>query len=97
MKKTRSSHQVAKGSSFSISPSKEYLGLISFRMDWFDLLAVLNRGQQKLSLWERVPARCGYCEAVAVQVESRGETRLLSLFLSPISSQGSSWLQPADT
>ena len=26
--------------SFSISPSKEYLGLISFRMDWFNLLAV---------------------------------------------------------
>ena len=26
--------------SFSISPSKEYLGLISFRMDWLDLLAV---------------------------------------------------------
>ena len=26
--------------SFSISPSKEYSGLISFRMDWFDLLAV---------------------------------------------------------
>ena len=26
--------------SFSISPSNEYLGLISFRMDWFDLLAV---------------------------------------------------------
>ena len=25
---------------FSISPSKEYLGLISFRMDWLDLLAV---------------------------------------------------------
>ena len=24
----------------SISPSKEYSGLISFRMDWFDLLAV---------------------------------------------------------
>ena len=32
--------------SFSISPSNEYSGLISFRMDWFDLLAVqgtLNR------------------------------------------------------
>ena len=27
-------------SSFSISPSNEYSGLISFRMDWFDLLAV---------------------------------------------------------
>ena len=26
--------------SFSISPSNEYAGLISFRMDWFDLLAV---------------------------------------------------------
>ena len=26
--------------SFSISPSDEYLGLVSFRMDWFDLLAV---------------------------------------------------------
>ena len=26
--------------SFSISSSSEYLGLISFRMDWFDLLAV---------------------------------------------------------
>ena len=26
-------------SSFSISPSKEYSGLISFRIDWFDLLA----------------------------------------------------------
>ena len=26
--------------SFSISPSKEYSGLISFRIDWFDLLAV---------------------------------------------------------
>ena len=32
-----SSHQVA---SFNISPSNEYSGLISFRMDWLDLLAV---------------------------------------------------------
>ena len=28
------------GQSISISPSNEYSGLISFRMDWFDLLAV---------------------------------------------------------
>ena len=38
-----SSHEVAKvlGSfSFSISPSKEHSGLVSFRMDWLDLLAV---------------------------------------------------------
>ena len=26
--------------SFNISPSSEYSGLISFRIDWFDLLAV---------------------------------------------------------
>ena len=26
--------------SFTISPSNEYLGLISFRIDWFDLLVV---------------------------------------------------------
>ena len=28
--------------SFSISPSSEYSGLISFGIDWFDLLAVLS-------------------------------------------------------
>ena len=28
--------------SFSISPSNEYSGLISFRIDWLDLLAVLG-------------------------------------------------------
>ena len=37
-----SSHQMAKhwSFSFSISPSNEYSGLISFKIDWFDLLAV---------------------------------------------------------
>ena len=37
-----SSHQVAKdwSFSFSISPSNEHPGRISFRMDWLDLLAV---------------------------------------------------------
>ena len=35
-------HQVAKYQSFnfSISPSNEYSGLISFRRDWLDILAV---------------------------------------------------------
>ena len=35
-----SSHQVAKCWSFIISPSNDYSGPISFRMDWLDLLAV---------------------------------------------------------
>ena len=37
-----SSHQVAKycSVSFSISASNEYSGMISFRIDWFDLFAV---------------------------------------------------------
>ena len=33
--------------SFSISPSNEYSGLISFRMDWLDLLAVPFQGTLK--------------------------------------------------
>ena len=33
--------------SFSISPSNEYSGLISFRIDWFDLLAL--QGSQESS------------------------------------------------
>ena len=46
------------GSSFSISPSNEYPGLISFRIDWFDLLAVqgtpkslLQHHSLKVSIW----------------------------------------------
>ena len=34
--------------SFNVSPSNEHLGLISFRIDWFDLLAV--QGTLKSSL-----------------------------------------------
>ena len=44
--------------SFNISPSKEYSGLISFRIDWFGLLAVqgtveslLQHHSSKSSLW----------------------------------------------
>ena len=35
--------------SFSISPSSEYSGLISFRMDWFDFLAVQGTLEQHSS------------------------------------------------
>ena len=36
--------------SFSISPSNEYSGLISFRMDWFDLLSVQGTLHSSLAL-----------------------------------------------
>ena len=46
--------------SFSISPSNEYSGLISFRMDWLDLLAVqgvlkrlLQHNSSKASILQR--------------------------------------------
>ena len=41
--------------SFNISPSNEYSGLISFRMDWLDLLAV--QGTLKSLLFEPVLMR----------------------------------------
>ena len=51
--------------SFSISPSTEYSGLISFRMDWLDLLAVQgtlksllqHQNSKALILWWVVEAR----------------------------------------
>jgi len=36
--------------SFSISPSNEYSGLISFRLDWFDLLAVQGKKKYLLGM-----------------------------------------------
>ena len=42
--------------SFSISPSSEYSGLISFRMDWLDLLAV--QGTLKSLLKSRCTRSC---------------------------------------
>ena len=37
--------------SFSVSPSNEYSGLISFRNDWFDLLAVQGILKSLLQLY----------------------------------------------
>ena len=42
--------------SFSISPSNEHSGLISFRIDWFDLLAV--KGTLKSLLQHHSSKRC---------------------------------------
>ena len=41
--------------SFSISPSNEYSGLISFRMDWLDLLVVQGTLKSLLQPWSSKP------------------------------------------
>ena len=52
------------GFSFSISPSNEYSVLISFRMDWFDLLAV--QGTLKSLLQHNSKAPILWCSAFSV-------------------------------
>ena len=53
--------------SFSISPSNEYSGLISFKMNWFDLLAV--QGTLKSLLWYYSPkASILWCSAFFIQL-----------------------------
>ena len=54
------SFQWPKYQSFIISPSSEYSGLISFRMDWFDLLA--DQGTLKSS-----PAPLGWHQFFSAQ------------------------------
>ena len=39
---------------FNISPSNEYSGLISFRIDWFDLLAVQETLKSLLQQFKRI-------------------------------------------
>ena len=72
--------------SFSISPSHEYSGLISFRIDWFDLLAIqgtLNKSSPALQIPIRgveFPTQCtktrlnGYrCAVLFICFFSNGE------------------------
>ena len=72
--------------SFSISPSNEYSGLISFRIDWFDLLVV----QETLkSLLEHHSSRASILQCLAffmVQIShpymTTGKTRDLTRWIS---------------
>ena len=54
------------GFSFSISLSKEYSGLISFRMDWFDLLAV--QGTLKSLLQHHSSKACGMSKVMIIKM-----------------------------
>ena len=48
--------------SFSISPSNEYSGLISFRIDWFDLL-IVQRTVKSLLQHRTLKASVFWCSA----------------------------------
>ena len=56
--------------SFSISPPNEYSGLISFRMDWFDLIAV-QRTIKSLLQHHSLKASIFWCSAFLIVQLSR--------------------------
>ena len=56
--------------SFSISPSNEYSGLISFRIDWLDLFAVsLQESFCKISLQEALKSLLQHCSSKAATLQ----------------------------
>ena len=71
--------------SFSISPSNEYLGLISFRMDWLDLLAVQGTLKSLLQHHHLKTSILGLSAFFTVQLShlymTIGKTRALTLHI----------------
>ena len=57
--------------SFSISPSNDYSGLISFRIDWFDLLVVQGTFKSPLQHHGQVIISSCYCNEVYKVLEPR--------------------------
>ena len=45
--------------SFSVTPSNEYSGLLSFRIDWLDLLAVQGILKSRVLMWFDIPFSSG--------------------------------------
>ena len=68
--------------SFSISPSNEYSGLIFFRMDWFDLLAVQGTLKSLLQHHSTKPSILQHSAFFIVQLShpymTTGKTRALT-------------------
>ena len=63
--------------SFSISPSNEYSGLISFRMDWLDFLAVQETLKCLLAYAEYIMRNAGLDEVQAgIKIEGRNINNL---------------------
>ena len=68
--------------SFSISPSKEHPGLISFRMDWLDLLAVQGTLKSLLQHHSSKASMLQCSAFLVVQLFATPQTAALQAFLS---------------
>ena len=70
--------------SFNISPSNEYSGLISFRMDWFDLLAVQGTHKSLLQHHSSKASTLWYSAFFMVQLShpymTTGKTTALTIW-----------------
>ena len=67
--------------SFSISPSSEYSGLIFFRMDWLDLLAVLGTLKSLLQhqyVWNLKGPKKEKTQAIKAKIDSWNYMKLVS-------------------
>ena len=70
--------------SFSISPSNEYSGLISFKIDWFDLLAVQGTLKSLLQHHSSKASILQHSTFVMIQLSYPYMTRVMSLCSSRI-------------
>ena len=70
--------------SFSISPPNEYSGLISFKMDWLDLLAV--QGTLK-SLLQQHSSKAPILWCSAFFIHTKRRSKLISIFSSVVISR----------
>ena len=90
-RKTRQAaiHGVEKYWSFSISPSTEYSGLISFKIDWFDLLAVRGTLKSFFYSWKASVLPCSaFMAGGQVEANSHPRCRQRGLFLSQVTDVG---------
>ena len=71
--------------SFSISPSNEYSELISFRMDWLDLLAVQGTLKSLLQFLKKLETELQYDPAIPLLGIHTKETRIERNMCTPLS------------
>ena len=80
--------------SFSVSPSSEYSGLISFRIDWFDLLAVQGTLKSLLQLYNSKSSILWYSAFFMIQLSYPYMTteKIITLTIWTFVSKVMSWL-----